>query len=58
MADPIFPVARRLAQRVKIAVISVAENTALFHGEWGGIGQSTCEFLGQRRQFTDFALKQ
>ena len=44
MADPIFALARGLAQRVEVRIIAVAENAALFQREWRIIDNALASF--------------
>src|SRR6266508_799820 len=57
MADPTFTVARGLAQRVEIRIVTVTENAALFQRERWIIQQRVGQFLSERRHLANGVLQ-
>ena len=57
LADPVLAVARSLPQRIKIDIVTAAENSALFQGKRRIVHDGASQCLGQFRHFLDFFLQ-
>src|SRR6059058_5363001 len=57
MADPTFALARGLAQRVEVRIVTVTENAALFQRERRIIQQRVGQFLSERRHLENGVLQ-
>src|ERR1700747_1817599 len=57
MADPILPLARGLAQRVQVPIVTVTKNAALFQRERRIIQQRVGQFLSESRHFANGVLQ-
>src|SRR5256885_16116122 len=57
LADPIFSLARRVSELIKIDIVTIAENSAFFQRERRIVRQRFAQFISQRGHLLDLVLQ-